>query len=484
MSFMNRLKGEQDIIALCEAFAVDQNSSYQKTNEAIEADEQKNEGDDAFNPDDLFNTVDIPEDAPAQSGPSFSADEIELTTLQKEEIKKALSGVLDEVQDKESISDPALEMIVNEVANRTSYLSEAEEANLNGPVEKDRYRVGLIEAIKLFINELLGIAVDNGGELPADVDNLGTEGAGEAGEGALGGEAGEGTGEAGEAGEGAGESGEGAGGEAGEPSEEEKKEAGALQESTDAGDGTDASAVEPESAVQESACLGNEGVVDVDPSEVVRVVDDNDPGVSALTEPLAGGLEAGLEGGELEGGIAGALGAPEGGIGEDGGVSDDTPLTVGVLKQIVGQFLSEGTEGEKSFAELWKNLAGNAIVLPKPSTKGDQKTADPKGKAPDGTSYSAPTNEAGNESSLPKPSNKGDQKTADPKGKAPEGTQYTNPSTKPAGSAPAATKPAISKEEAANLVAATLNESNSKKTLAFLQEAASAMKNAKASLNS
>lgn len=509
MNFMDKLKGEQDIIALCESFADDYNSSLKNKpsniEEGKEGEDAGKSGDDVFNPDDLFNTVDLPEDEPAQQGPSFSADDIELSHEQKEEIKKTLAAALDEIQDKDSMSDPALEMIVNEVANQTSYLSEAEEAELDGPVEKQQYRVGLIEAIKKFINELLGVAVDNEGTLPDDLDNLGAEGAPEGGEGAEGAAPGP---------EGA-EGGEGAPEGAPETEDKEKVTEGTeppaagvtpeddpnsdtnkddpnannnapIQESADGtdatADGTDASAVDPESAVQEGACneCGEGGAVEVDPSEIVQIVDDDDPRVSPIIEPVGGESVPGL--GEPDGDESGVV-VPGS---EEGGLSDDTPLTVGVLKELVGQLLTESVDGgEKSLADLWKSLSGNAVTLAKPATKGVQKTSDPKGKPPEGTKYEEVKKEEGNESSLPKPATKGQQKTLSPEGKAPEGTEYAKPAAPKGGSAPTAKKPEVTKEEAANLVAATLNEGNSKKsTLSFLKEAAESIKQAKKQLNS
>lgn len=478
---MNKLKGEQDILALCESYASDYNASLK--NPTVEGEEQeKPASDDSFNPDDLFDTVDIPEDAPAENGPSFSADDIELSHEQKESVKKRLTEVLDEIQDKESISEPALEMIVNEVANETSYLSEAEEANLGGPVEKQKYRVGLIEAIKKFINELLGITVENDGELPENVDDIGAgEGAGEGGESGEGGEAGEGAGEGGEGGE-AGEGGEGAG-EAGEgagESEEDEAAKNALQESSAgsdaAGEGSEGSEVAPDDLMQEGVCAecNQEGVVEVEPDDVIQVLDDNDPGVTPISEPVAGDMAPVIGDGDGDADdLAGGA-----------GLSDDTPLTIGAFKELVGKLLTESANGEKSFADLWKDLSGNPIVLSKPADKGAQKTADPKGKAPEGTQYETPKDETGNGTDLPKPATKGAQKTADPKGKAPEGTQYQAPTAPKGTTAPIAKKPVIAKEEAANLVAATLNEGSGKSAVSFLQEAAEAIKNAKKSMQS
>lgn len=481
MNFMDRLKGEQDIIALCESFALDKASSRKVALESVEAGVSKGEGDDVFNPDDLFNTVDVQEDTPAESGPSYSAEDIELTSEQKEEIKKELVEVLSKIQNKDSISEPALEMIVNEVAKDTSYLSESEEANLEGPVEKEKYRVGLIEAIKKFINELLGVTVENGGEVPDNVDDLGAEGGDLGGEGDLGGAGeGEGSGEGAdlpaEGGEGA-VSDEGAGEGAGDGDSDDKKES--LQEGTEGegagvGDG-DGDADDNGSPIGEGVCTecdgaDGEGVLEVDPSEVIQVIDDNDPAVTPITDPVGGALAPEVDG-------AGGLG------GDEGGLSDDTPLTVGTLKELLGKVLTEGVEGEKSFADLWKNLAGNAVSLTKPNTKGEQKTADPKGKAPDGTSYTTAKDESGNSNTLTKPNTKGEQKTANPEGKAPEGTTYQKPATPSATSASVSKKPEVSKEEAAKLAAAVLHEGEGKSAISFLQEASEAIKNAKKSLN-
>jgi len=478
-SFTDKLKGEAAIFALCEAYAGEYATSLKKTTEAVEDGVQdKPVGDDVFNPDDLFNTVDVQEETPVEGGPSFSAEDITLSSEQKESVKKRLTEVLNEIQDKESISEPALEMIVNEVANETSYLTESEEASLVGPVEKQKYRVGLIEAIKKFINELLGVTVEQDGVMPEDVDNLGTGEGGEGSEGAEGSEGGEGTGESGEGSEGAEEAGEGAGEGSEEKKEEDEEGKSALNESSDgseaAGEGSDDNEVKPEAAMQEGVCqeCGEEGVVDVNPDEVIQVIDDNDPLVTPIAEPTTGDAGPVIGDGDSDD----VMGA---------GLSDDAPLTVGVLKELVSKILTESANGEKSFADLWKNLAGNPIVLSKPSnTKGEQKTADPKGKAPDGTKYESPKDETGTAPELPKPSNtKGEQKTADPKGNPSEGTEYETPNAPKAGGATVAKKPTMEKKEAAN-IAAAISESSDKSAVSFLQEAAAAIKNAKKSLQS
>ena len=462
MSFMHRLNGEKDIIALCEAFDAEYKSGLKSTpNEINEAEDKAALGDDEFNPDDLFDTVDLPEDDAPASTSSFTSDDISLTHEEKEEIKSAISAILDEIQNKESISEPALEMIVNEVANDTSYLSEAEDANLDGAVEKEGYRVAKAEAIKKFINELLGVTIADEGQLPEDIDNL---------EGAPGEESLETPAE---------ESLEGEGGE-GAPVEEEDEtkplNEGIEGQSEEEKEGQ--SEEESEKApVTEGACMecGEDDVVEVDPADTIEIVDDNDPRVTPMADEFPGEDPLAGAGGGLE------LGGPVGGPVE-AEVSDDTPLTVGALKDLFGRMLAESVDGgEKSFADLWKNLAGNAVSLSKPSTKGVQKTKAPTSKTPEGTTYTTPTDESGNDNTLSNPSTKGEQKTKSPTSKVPEGTQYTTPKTTKE-SGPSHSKPEIKEEESRKLAA--FNEANSgKKAVSFLAEAVAAIKLAKQSLN-
>jgi len=472
MSILKKLKAEQDIMSLCESFSAEYKSGLKQTTEAIEQDKSV-PSDDEFNMDDIYDTVDVGEDTSPEA-PSFAPEDIELSQEEKEEIKAALVSVLDKIEGRESISEPALEMIVNEVANDATYLSEAEDANLEGPVEKEGYRISKIEAAKAFINELLGVTVDNGGQVPENVENLGgAEGAEGAGL--------EGSEELPPPVDDAGVEGDlGAEGSEEAPVEDEKP----LQEGSEAFSGglsdqgqeekdgqVEDAAEGPDSPVTEGTCMecGEDDAVEVDPSETIRILDDNDPGVSPIEDVLPGEMSVSEE-------IPGE--GIELGLGEEGEISDETPLTVGVLKELFGKMLAEGVEGDKSFAELWKNLAGNGVTLSKPTHKGFQKSNTPSGNA-------TLKDEAGNEVTLNKVNPKGFQKTkapeAGPAGKIEKGAtgdQGLSASTS------GVKKQPVADDERKNIAAVIHEASDSKKTISFLKEAAEAVKKARNTLQS
>jgi hypothetical protein len=396
MNFATKMKGESDLIALCEQFDANYKAGIKGTPDRINEAESD---DTSFNPDDLFDTVDIPDENAVANGPEFSADDIELSVEEKEDIRNAIADVLDEIQNKDNISGPALEMIVNEVANEAAYLNEAEEGELNGPVEKEGYRKAKAEAIKKFLNELLGATIADDGEVPENVENLNSEEPVE-----------EPTEEPTE--EPVSEPTEEPVDEpVEEPTEEDK---GALNEGEvpteePVAEPTDEPTDEP---VTEGVCMecGEDDIVDVDPSEVIRVVDDNE--VTPIEDPSS--LEEPI--------IPAEPVTEEPGTELAGGLSDDAPLTVGSLKELFRSVLAEGTTTEKGFAELWKNLAGNPVTLNKPTVKGEQKTKSPTAKTPEATTYTTPKDETGNEVALSKPAVKGEQKTKSPTAKTPEAT--------------------------------------------------------------
>lgn len=463
---MRRLKAERDIMALCEAYSEEYNSSADKNKEELPEDRDMQDLDsDEFNPDDLFDTVDLPEDEPFESGPKFTADDIELSKEHKEVIINKLNEVLDEIEDKTSISEPALEMIINEVANDTAYLSESEEANLSGPLETQRYRIGMIDSIKKFINELLATTIDNDGELPSTPEDVKSEGS-ELDEENL---------------------------EVEPPSDlddslptdsENEPAESSVEDDASKGDNEEDESSEDhkKDPLNEGVCLECEDdemydeIPEVEEDDLIQVIDDNDERITPMVDdPSVGPISD-----DLPNDLTASYETSPDSLGSD--LSDDTPLTVGAFKDMVSKLLTESENSTKSFAELWKDLSGNQVSLSKPPKKGEQKTLDPKSKVPEGTKHSTLKDPSGNDSVAGKPADKGERKSLSPTSKTPEGTKYSKPSTPNSPSAPIAKKPKIDAKEASNLVAATLNESSDKKTLSFLQEAAIAIKKARENL--
>jgi hypothetical protein len=105
MNFATKMKGESDLIALCEQFDANYKAGIKGTPDRINEAESD---DTSFNPEDLFDTVDIPDENAVANGPEFSADDIELSVEEKEDIRNAIADVLDEIQNKDNISGPAI----------------------------------------------------------------------------------------------------------------------------------------------------------------------------------------------------------------------------------------------------------------------------------------------------------------------------------------------------------------------------------------
>lgn len=458
--------------ALCESLEVDaKTSSADKFNNIRESAGEESDGDDVMSVDDMYDTVDVPhEESP--SAPAFDADAIELSEEEKESAKNAIIEILNSLGS-DSISEPALEMIVNEVANDSAYLTEAESAELDGPVEKESFRTGKVEAFKKFFNQLFGKAEENGGTLPEDLDLNNLEG------GSI-----EGGAEGGDNLEPISDEGAGAGPVGGDGDGDnddvnpltEGQFPGSADETKPEG-GTDADVV-VEGAIgagnteplNESPCFecGEDGIVEVDPIDTIQVVDDNDPNVTALD-----GL----------GGMGGDLGAglpPEAGVlGGDGDADDDSKaVTVGDMKRILGAYLAEGVEGfeTKTLDQLFKSISTQA-TQPKFTPKGVQKTVAPASASDVPVKSSIPA-EDGNSVVLPKVTPKGFQQTKSPTANLKSEVSLTvkdsipNQATPDAGKVPAAK---TADTETKNLTASVFTESASGNAKTFLAEAKGAI---------
>lgn len=259
MSYFNLIKDTENILALVES--IDEQRKLE-TKDAVAGSQSA----DPFAIDDLTNTVDIDDQESGIESPvNFSKEDITLDDDTKSIVRKNLQAMLDEISGEE-ISVPALEMILEEVANRSAYLSESEESSVETPVEKTSLLKTKKDAIIDYAKEVLQLGIDNDGVIPDDAsEEPSTE---ELGDVPSNEEANEiVTDEI----------------EGGEPTEEET-----LTESDDA-DADDeeeelTESVEDVGNIEEGVCtecgeepVGSESdIVDVDPSDVIKVVDDSE----------------------------------------------------------------------------------------------------------------------------------------------------------------------------------------------------------------
>lgn len=516
LKFSEEAKAHDDILALCEAYSQDYNSDMQKRAFVKEEEEHVDAPADngEISVDDMYNTVDIPGEE-SHEGPSFNPDEIELSEEDKEAAKSLLVNLLNDVTNSESISEPALEMIVNEVATQSSYLNEAEEGVLNGPVEKDSFVKSKIEAVKKYLLSLLGFAEENNGQLPEGTDVPAETEIPAEGE----------MGEVPAAEPEAGESTEHETSEtpAEEKTEEEKDESAPLNEAGEKPVGEETSEVSPDGAdkaeptnesaevapegseapvANEGVCTecDAEGVLEVDPKETIRIVGEEDGPVTAIGEEMPEGDVPGAP--EIPGQIDGI----EQNAGIDGVEDDAKTVTVGDLKTILDQYLGNG----KASAELFESITTAAslpkvapkgfqktekpatetpkmpttasVVLPKVTPKGFQKTKD-VGSLPEGAKKGTLTPVSNSEVTLTKVTPKGFQQTSKPSAEAPTTTPPATvaPTREPAGTQ---THKKVADKETAKVVAAVMHEGKNVSVGAFLAEAREAIINARKQINS
>lgn len=509
LKFSEEAKAHDDILALCEAYSQDYNNDMQKRAFVKEEEEPAETPADngEISVDDMYNTVDIPgEESP--EGPSFNPDEIELSEEDKESAKSLLVNLLNDVTNSESISEPALEMIVNEVATQSSYLNEAEEGVLNGPVEKDSFVKSKIQAVKKYLLSLLGFAEENNGQLPEGTDvppETEIPAEGEIGEVPAAPEAGESTEH-----------------ETSETPAEEKteEESAPLNEAGEKPVGEETSEVSPDGAdkaehtnesadaapggtevpvANEGVCTecDADGVLEVDPKETIRIVGEEDGPVTAIGEEMP-------EGGAPE--IPGQIDGIEQNATVDGVEDDAKTVTVGDLKTILDQYLGNGKasaelfesittaaslpkvapkgfqQTEKPATETPKTPTTTSVVLPKVAPKGFQKTKE-VGSLPEGAKKGTLTPVSNSEVTLHKVTPKGFQQTSKPSAEAPTTTPPATvaPTREPAGTQ---THKKVADKETAKVVAAVMHEGKNVSVGAFLAEAREAIINARKQINS
>lgn len=333
MSYMNAMKATEDILTLVEAMEENYKNGMESSPKGGNVDS------DPFGTvglDEINDTVN-PTDEPMKNDSLLGDSEINLSDVEKAGIRENLEKILADIQG-DYISEPALEMIVNEVAKNSTFLTEADEDSVNSPMEKTELLTGKLKVVSDYINELLQVASDNGGELPP---------------------------EEGEAPVGEPESTEGIEAPGAEGSEEEKpseEKEEPSEEKEEKDPVTEAEVVEEaetteEAPVVEGVCTecGEDAVVDVPESDVIKVVDDSE------VEPID---DITPEGGEQAGEFA-------------------TKADVDELKQLI-KSLAGHTSAVLESAGLIKgtdpikSVEGKDPSMGKPSHSSAQKTAAPK----------------------------------------------------------------------------------------------------------
>jgi hypothetical protein len=165
MSFMEQMKVQTNLLALIESIDEEAKKGFVDTTNKIK------------NTDDAFDTVDFDsidamdtstEGREDEDEGIDGGDEIEatLSDVEKSIVRRHLSEILQEIT-ADHISEPALEMIIQEVVGSTNYLSEVEEEELDSHMVAP-YLEKKGEVIGAYIKELLDYASENEGELPED----------------------------------------------------------------------------------------------------------------------------------------------------------------------------------------------------------------------------------------------------------------------------------------------------------------------------
>ena len=163
MSYLNTMKDTENILALVES--IDQQRKQDAKSAVTEA---AGASSDPFSIEDLNNTVDLDDQENGIESPvHYDSKDIELSDEDKAIIRRNLQDMLDEISG-ESISEPALEMILEEVANTSAYLSEAEEDSVSTPVEENELLKAKKNAIIEYCKQSLDLGLENGGQIPEE----------------------------------------------------------------------------------------------------------------------------------------------------------------------------------------------------------------------------------------------------------------------------------------------------------------------------
>lgn len=264
MSYLNIIKNDQSLLALVESI------DAQRIQERGEF--SGNKSSDPFSVDELNNTVDLDDqERGLGSDISFDPDSIELSDEDKAIVRKNLQAMLDEIEG-DDISIPALEMVLAEVAQQSTYLSESDEEGLNSPVEKSEKLKAKIGAAINYSKELLELGAENGGVIPDDNAEPASEPVEDTGNNAepdLSAEIG--------------------------ATEEDKEpiEENLETQAEPVVENLEEPASEDKDPIEEGVCTecGDEAVVEVDPSEVIKVVDEDE--VETIDDIDGLGSEAG-----------------------------------------------------------------------------------------------------------------------------------------------------------------------------------------------
>src|ERR1035437_8332466 len=164
MSYINSMKATEDILTLVESW------DAEKKGLETAAPVGENKGDsDPFGTvalDDINDTVET-NDNYKEPENLIGDEEITLTPQEQAIVRENLSNMFSELKG-DDVSDVALEVIIGEVAKNSAVLTEADETNFETPVEKSQVLDAKEVAIEKYIRELLKIASENDGELPAE----------------------------------------------------------------------------------------------------------------------------------------------------------------------------------------------------------------------------------------------------------------------------------------------------------------------------
>lgn len=167
MSYINLLKENANILALVESIDEQRKLDAKDSLSGSSTSEP-------FDINDLNDTVDIGDQENGLEAPDDGENTIELSDDDKSIVRKNLQSMLDELSG-DDISTPALEMILEEVANNCAYLNEAEEASAETPVEKNNLLKDKKDAIINYAKEVLELGVDNDGVIPDETSEENSE---------------------------------------------------------------------------------------------------------------------------------------------------------------------------------------------------------------------------------------------------------------------------------------------------------------------
>jgi len=165
MSYINSMKATEDILTLVESWD-EQNKTGLETSEPVGGGSSDSDPFGTVSLDDINNTVETDDNFKEPENLLGDA-EITLTAQEKAIVRENLANMLAELKG-DDVSDVALEVIIGEVAKNSAVLTEADENTFETPAEKSQVLDEKEKAIDAYIRELLQVAAENDGVLPAE----------------------------------------------------------------------------------------------------------------------------------------------------------------------------------------------------------------------------------------------------------------------------------------------------------------------------